>query len=83
MGTVGVKEVELQQGPDGLGMKLMGGKDIPDPMMVKVATWGSPAHRSTKIHRGDVIIEANGVSIEDLTFEQCKLSRQWMDFLRA
>ncbi len=67
---VGVKVVELRKGPIGLGIQLMGGKDTADPVTVKVVFPAGPAHKSGKIHPGDTILEANGVSFEDLTHDE-------------
>lgn len=67
---VGLKAVELRKGPIGLGIQLMGGMDMSDPVAVKVVFSGGPAHKSGKVHPGDIIIEANGVSFESLTHDQ-------------
>ncbi len=67
---VGLKVVELIKGPIGLGIQLAGGKDISDPVTVKSVIFATPAHKSGNIHPGDIIIEANGVSFEDLTHDE-------------
>ena len=65
----GVKLVELKKGPTGLGMKLKGGTDPtnPGPVVVKEVFPGGPASKSGKVHVGDVIIEANGITFQGLT----------------
>ena len=67
---VGLKIVELHKGPTGLGMQIMGGKDTTDPVMVKLVFPGGPAYKSGKIHPGDTVIEANGVSLDELTHDE-------------
>ena len=64
---VGVRLVELHKGPTGLGMQIQGGKDRNTPITVKMVISGGVAHKSGKIHPGDVIIEANSISFENLT----------------
>lgn len=68
--TVGVKVVDLRKGPTGLGMQLMGGSDTPNPVTVKEVFPGGPAHKSGKIRAGDVILEANGISFEELNHDE-------------
>lgn len=64
---IGVRLVELHKGPTGLGMQIQGGKDRDCPITVKMVISGGVAHKSGKIHPGDVIIEANCISFENLT----------------
>ena len=68
--TVGVKIVELFKGPTGLGMQIRGGTDTNLPIMVNVVFPGGPAHKSGKIKPGDMIIEANNESFENLTHKE-------------
>ena len=69
--TVGIKIVELLKGPTGLGMQLKGGSDTNLlPITVKVVFPGGSAHKSGKIHPGDVIIEANNESFENITHKE-------------
>lgn len=68
--TVGVKVVDLHKGPTGLGMQLLGGTDTPNPVTVKEVFPGGPAHKSGKIHAGDIILEANGISFENLNHNE-------------
>ena len=68
--TVGVKVVDLHKGPTGLGMQLLGGADMPNPVTVKEVFPGGPAHKSGKIHAGDIILEANGISFEGLNHNE-------------
>ena len=68
--TVGVKIVEMHKGPTGLGMQIRGGADSNLPIMVKVVFPGGPAHKSGKIHPGDLIIEVNSESFENLTHKE-------------
>ncbi len=69
--TIGVKLVELQKGPTGVGMQLQGGKEGTDvPVTVKSVFPGGAAYKSGKIRPGDVILEANGISFEQLSHEQ-------------
>jgi len=65
-----VKVVDLRKGPTGLGMQLMGGSDTPNPVTVKEVFPGGPAHKSGKIRAGDVILEANGISFEELNHDE-------------
>ncbi len=67
---VGLKAVKLIKGPIGLGIQLAGGRDICDPVTVKSIIFASPAHKSGNVHPGDIVIEANGVSFEDLTHDE-------------
>ena len=63
--------VELQKGPTGIGMQLHGGKEgTKVPITVKSVFPGGSAYKSGKIRAGDVILEANGISFENLTHEQ-------------
>ena len=64
--TVGIKVVELHKGPTGLGMQLKGGSDTNLPITVKVVFPGGPAHKG-KIQPGDVIIEVNNESFDNIT----------------
>ena len=64
---VGVRLVELHKGPTGLGMQIQGGRDRSSPITVKMVISGGAAHKSGKIHPGDVILEANSISFENLT----------------
>jgi C-terminal processing protease CtpA/Prc len=66
----GVKIVELHKGPTGLGMNLKGGSDEDLPITVREVFPGGAAHRSGKIHPGDVIIEVNNESFESLTHKE-------------
>ena len=68
--TVGIKIMELFKGPTGLGMQIRGGTDTNLPIMVNVVFPGGPAHKSGKINPGDVIIEANNESFENLTHKE-------------
>lgn len=69
--TIGVKLVELQKGPTGIGMQLQGGKEGADvPVTVKSIFPGGAAYKSTKIRKGDVILEANGISFEQISHDQ-------------
>ena len=68
--TVGVKIVEMHKGPTGLGMQIRGGADSNLPIMVKVVFPGGPAHKSGKIHPGDLIFEVNSESFENLTHKE-------------
>lgn len=65
--THGTKVVELHKGPTGLGMQLTGGADTSHPVAVKEVFSGGPAHRSGRVHAGDVVLEANGVLFESLS----------------
>lgn len=65
---LGVRLVELHKGPTGLGMQIQGGKDRGNtPITVKLVFSGGVAHKSGKINPGDVILEANSISFENLT----------------
>lgn len=66
----GVKVVELHKGPTGLGMNLKGGSDENLPITVREVFPGGVAHKSGKIHPGDVIIEVNNESFETLTHKE-------------
>ena len=68
--TEGVKIVELQKGPTGLGMNLKGGTDENLPIIVREVFPGGVAHKSGKIFPGDVIIEVNNDSFEALTHRE-------------
>ena len=68
--TEGVKIVELQKGPTGLGLHLKGGTDEKLPIIVREVFPGGVAHRSGKIFPGDVIIEVNNDSFEALTHRE-------------
>ena len=68
--TVGIKIVELHKGPTGLGMQIRGGSDVNLPITVKVVFPGGPAHKSGKVHPGDVIIEVNNESFENITHKE-------------
>ena len=69
--TLGVKLVELQKGPTGVGMQLHGGKEGANtPVTVKSVFPGGSAYKSGKIRTGDVILEVNGISFEHLSHEQ-------------
>lgn len=68
--TEGVKIVELHKGPTGLGMNLKGGSDENLPITVREVFPGGVAHKSGKIHPGDVIIEVNNESFETLTHKE-------------
>lgn len=67
--VTGNKVVELKKGPTGVGMQLQGGQQG-TPVLVKSVFPGGPAYKSGKISTGDVIVEANGISFEDVTHEQ-------------
>ena len=65
---LGVRLVELHKGPTGLGMQIQGGKDRGNtPITIKLVFPGGVAHKSGKINPGDVILEANSISFENLT----------------
>lgn len=66
----GVKIVELLKGPTGLGMNLKGGTDENLPIIVREVFPGGVAHKSGKIFPGDVIIEVNNDSFENLTHKE-------------
>ena len=68
--TEGIKIVELHKGPTGLGMHLKGGSDENLPITVRAVFPGGTAHKSGKIHPGDVIIEVNSESFENLTHKE-------------
>ena len=68
--TEGVKVVELHKGPTGLGLNLKGGIDENLPITVREVFPGGIAHKSGKIHPGDVIIEVNNDSFEELTHKE-------------
>lgn len=68
--TEGVKVVELHKGPTGLGMNLKGGTDENLPITVREVFPGGTAHKSGKIHPGDIIIEVNNDSFESLTHRE-------------
>lgn len=68
--TEGIKIVELHKGPTGLGMNLKGGSDENLPITVREVFPGGVAHKSGKIHPGDVIIEVNNESFENLTHKE-------------
>ena len=68
--TEGVKIVELHKGPTGLGMNLKGGTDENLPITVREVFPGGTAHKSGKIHPGNVIIEVNNDSFESLTHRE-------------
>lgn len=68
--TEGVKIVELHKGPTGLGMQIRGGSDENLPITVREVFPGGTAHKSGKIHPGDVIIEVNNDSFENLTHKE-------------
>ena len=59
--------VELHKGPTGLGLQLQGSVDASTPIFVKAVLKGGPAYKSDKIHKGDEIIEVNGISFENLS----------------
>lgn len=67
---VGVRLVELHKGPTGLGMQVKGGTDYGIPITVKVVIPGGVAQKSGKIFPGDIILEANKVSFENLTRDE-------------
>ncbi len=69
--TIGVKLVELQKGPTGVGMQLQGSKEGSEvPIIVKSVFPGGAAYKSAKIRTGDVILEANGISFEGISQDQ-------------
>ncbi len=69
--TIGVKVVELQKGPTGIGMQLQGGKEGANvPVTVKSVFPGGAAYKSAKIRKGDVILEANGISFEQISHDE-------------
>ena len=65
-----VKAVELRKGAQGLGMQLIGGIDTKRPVTVKEIFPGGAAHQSSKISRGDQILEINGKSFAQLTHRE-------------
>ena len=67
---VGVRLVELHKGPTGLGMQIQGGKDRDSPITVKMVISGGVAQKSGKVRPGDVILEANSISFENLTYAE-------------
>lgn len=66
----GVHLVELHKGPTGLGMQLQGSADPQTPITVKAVLKGGPAFRSGKIHERDEIIEVNGTSFENVSYQE-------------
>ena len=69
----GVKMVELQKGPTGLGMHLKGSliKEPPlAPITVKEVLPGGVAYKSGKINIGDQILEVNGMPFDGMTQSQ-------------
>ena len=65
-----VKAIELRKGAQGLGMQLIGGIDINRPVTVKEVFAGGAAHQSSKISKGDQILEMNGKSFAHLTHRE-------------
>ena len=65
-----VKAIELRKGAQGLGMQLTGGSDIKRPVTVKEVFKGGAAHQSSKIRKGDQILEINGKSFAQLTHRE-------------
>ena len=65
-----VKAVELRKGAQGLGMQLIGGIDTKKPVTVKEVFPGGAAHQSSKISKGDQILEINGKSFAQLTHRE-------------
>lgn len=66
----GVHLVELHKGPTGLGMQLKGSSDPKTPITVKAVLKGGPASRSGKIHEKDEVIEVNGTSFENVSYQE-------------
>ena len=67
---VGVRLVELHKGPTGLGMQIRGGTESEPSISVKMVVSGGVAHKSGKINPGDVILEVNKVSFENLAYNE-------------
>lgn len=65
-----VKAIELRKGAQGLGMQLVGGIDLNKPVTVKEVFLGGAAHQSSKISKGDQILEINGKSFAQLTHRE-------------
>ena len=65
-----VKAIELRKGAQGLGMQLVGGIDVNKPVTVKEVFQGGAAHQSSKISKGDQILEINGKSFARLTHRE-------------
>ena len=66
----GVHLVELHKGPTGLGLQLQGSSDPKTPITVKAVLKGGPASRSGKIHERDEVIEVNGTSFENMSYQE-------------
>ncbi len=68
---VGVRLVELHKGPTGLGLQLQGGATGSSvPITVKEVLRGGAAFKTGQIHKGDEILEVNGLSFADLNYPE-------------
>lgn len=69
LSSQGIKVVELHKGPTGLGMHLKGSltKEAAVPIVIKEVLPGGVAYKSGQVHMGDVLLEANGVPMEDIS----------------
>ena len=67
---VGVKLVELIKGPTGLGMKIVGGRNLPKPFIIRDVFPGGAAAKSGQIFPNDQILEVNGNSFENITHRE-------------
>ncbi|XP_078731149.1 membrane-associated guanylate kinase, WW and PDZ domain-containing protein 1-like isoform X3 [Lampetra fluviatilis] len=62
--------VDLERGPYGFGLKLDGGREFNRDLTIVSLAPDSPAMRSGKIQVGDRIMEINGESSKDMTYQR-------------
>uniref|UniRef100_UPI00358ECB25 membrane-associated guanylate kinase, WW and PDZ domain-containing protein 3-like isoform X2 n=1 Tax=Myxine glutinosa TaxID=7769 RepID=UPI00358ECB25 len=70
MQSASYSRVDLEKGSSGFGLKLDGGKDHGRDLSIVSLAPDSPALHSGKIQIGDYIVEINGESTRDMTYDK-------------